>query len=88
MICLLVITNKPLSFVFVLEVPVTLGTGHTCPELINRNYQCSLGQCPLNFSVYKMNISLLNKVIKLLYYSTFTGMEVCPAFVPVKFASP
>ena len=83
MICLLMITNKLLSFVFVLETSVAFGTGHTCPELINRNYQC-----PLNFSVYKMNISLFNKVIKLLRYSTFTGMGVYPALVPVKLASP
>ena len=57
MICLLMITNKPLSFVFVLETLAAFGTGHTCPELINRNYQCSLGRCPLNFLYIKWTLA-------------------------------
>ena len=46
------------------------------------------GPMLFELSVYKMNISLFNKVIKLLYYATFTGMGAYLAFVPVKLASP
>ena len=46
------------------------------------------GPMLFELSVYKMNISLFNKVIKLLYYSIFTSMGAYLAFVSVKLASP